>query len=176
MFQKLTVLLITLFSSVLSGWSADTQLEYKVKAVCVLNAARFVDWPAKVFDSPQAPFIIGVMGDNPFGPLLESAVKNETIRHRPIELRKVTTMEAASSCQVLFICRSEAARLPGIINDLNNLPVLTMGESEGFTRAGGILGLAIENGKIRFDLNASAARKAGLNIESQFLMLCRTKP
>ncbi len=171
---------LLLCASLLTGFTsraADPALEYKVKAVCVLNAARFIEWPRGVFKEPGAPFVIGVLGDNPFGPLLEAAVKDETIRHRPIVVRSVTLAEAAATaCQILFISRSERERLPGILQALNKASVLTMSEIEGFTRSGGMLGLGLEGGKIHFQLNPGAARAAQLRIDSQFMMLCHATP
>ena len=173
--RKLTALLLALLWSLLPRRADDAGLEYKVKAVCVLNAARFITWPAAAFKTAQSPFVIGVLGENPFGTLLEAAVKNETIRHRPIELRHLASVEDAKACQVVFVCRSEKRRLPAIFRVLENTSALTVSEIEGFTEAGGILGLSLENQKIHFDINPPAAHKAGLSIEPQFLMICRKK-
>lgn len=173
--RRLHLLLYASLLAGLTGRAAEPGLEYKVKAVCVLNAARFIEWPRSVFKEPGASFVIGVLGDNPFGPLLEAAVKNETIRHRPIVVRHLTLSEAAA-CQILFISRSERDHLPAILQALGKASVLTISEIEGFTRSGGMLGLALEEGKVRFQLNPAAARAAQLRIDSQFMMLCRVTP
>ncbi|MDB6072518.1 MAG: hypothetical protein JWO89_158 [Verrucomicrobiaceae bacterium] len=151
-------------------------LEYEVKAVCVLNVARFVEWPKTAFKDDSAPFVIGVLGDNPFGSLLEEAVKNETVRRRRIIVRSVTLTEAATGCQILFVSRSEKENLPAIFAAMEKSSALTISEIEGFTHEGGMLGLALEGGKIRFELNRHAAHAARLKIDSQFLMLCRITP
>ena len=153
-------------------------LEYQVKAVCVLNAARFITWPEAVFKDAAAPVVIGVLGENPFGTLLEDAVKGETIRQRKIVVRQMTLEEAsvAGACQILFISRSERDSLPAVFRGLGRSSVLTISEIEGFTHDGGMLGLALDHAKIRFELNAAAARRSNLKIDSQFLMLCRVSP
>jgi len=176
MTRKFTVLLIALLAQAFSCPAADPSLEYKVKAVCILNTARFVEWPPSSFKNASAPFVIGVLGDNPFGGLLEEAVKNETVRRRPIVVRQVKLENAADQCQILFVCRSEKDRLPAIFGAVGKAPVLTISELEGFTKAGGVLALALEGGKIRFDLNPAPARAADLRIEPQFLLLCHMKP
>ena len=175
MTRRLLFLFVALCLLALQGRAADAGLEYKVKAVCVLNAARYVQWPASVFEDATAPIVIGVLGENPFGSLLKEAVKNESVHRRTIRVREVT-IETAAKCQLLFVSRSEKDRLASIITALDSAHVLTVSDMEGFTHAGGVLGLALEDGKIRFDLNAKAARQAGLNIEPQFLMLCRMRP
>lgn len=183
MTRRLQLLLIALVLPVSYAARAATPpeppLEYQVKAVCVLNVARFVDWPQSVFKDASTPFVIGVLGDNPFGPLLEQAVNNETIRHRKIVVRSITQAEAATGCQILFISRSERNNLPAIFQALGTASVLTISEIEGFSRNGGMLGLSLENSKIRFELSRQAAHlahQARLKIDSQFLMLCRVNP
>ena len=158
--------------------AAPVPLEYQVKAVCVLNAARFITWPEAAFKDASAPVVIGVLGENPFGTLLEDSVKGETIRQRKIVVRKMTLEEAsvAGACQILFISRSERDNLPAIVRGLGRSSVLTISEIEGFTHEGGMLGLALDHAKIRFELNASAARRSNLKIDSQFLMLCKVSP
>ena len=170
---------LLLIALLLPHWqlrAADPALEYKVKAICVLNAARFIEWPDSSFKAASSPFVIGVLGDNPFGPLLDAAVKGETIRKRKIIVRHLVLHEAAGECQILFISRSVQDHLKGILETQAGPSVLTMSEIDGFTRAGGMLGLSIDGGKIRFELNPAAAREARLRIDSQFLMLCHVNP
>jgi len=182
MTRRLQLLLIALLLPLEHGDAAAPPvppLEYQVKAVCMLNVARFVDWPQSVFKDASSPFVIGVLGDNPFGTLLEEAVKNETIRHRRIVVRSLTLAEAAAGCQILFVSRSERDRLPAVFQALGPASVLTVSEIEGFSRNGGMLGLSLENSRIRFELSRQAAHlahQARLKIDSQFLMLCRVKP
>ena len=61
--------------------------EYQVKAVFLFNFAQFVDWPASAFPDATAPLVIGVLGDDPFGPYLDETVRGETVRGRPLETR-----------------------------------------------------------------------------------------
>src|SRR6476646_7724323 len=63
--------------------------EFQLKAVFLYNFAKFVDWPPGAFASPNDPFIIGVAGEDPFGPYLDDAVRNKTIGSRPFVVRHV---------------------------------------------------------------------------------------
>jgi len=68
---------------------ADTaSKEYQVKAVFLFNFANFVDWPAKSFPAAATPFVIGILGDNPFGTYLDDVVRGEKIANHPVELRR----------------------------------------------------------------------------------------
>jgi hypothetical protein len=51
--------------------------------------------------------------------------------------------------------------------------VLTVGEGETFTREGGMIGLVIDNRRVRFDVNQTAAERAGLKISSKLLSVAR---
>src|SRR5207302_6589100 len=83
--------------------AADASIEYKVKAVCVLNAARFVDWPNDAFADGNAPVVIGVLGENPFGPLLQQAIAGELVKNRKLVLKSFARGEPLTGCHVLFV-------------------------------------------------------------------------
>ena len=150
----------------------DSLLEYQVKAVCVLNAARFVSWPGSAFPNAQAPLVIGILGDNPFGSTLHDVVNGATVRQRRIVVRRVGLSEARE-CHILFVSRSERDRVAAILESLAEASVLTISELDGFVPDGGIIRLALHHGKIRFEVNQEAASRAHLKIDSQFLLLAR---
>jgi hypothetical protein len=150
----------------------ESLLEYQVKAVCVLNAARFVSWPSSAFPDAQAPLVIGILGDNPFGSALHDVVNGATVRQRRIIVRRVALSDARE-CHILFISRSERDRVAAILDALRETNVLTISELDRFVDDGGIIGLALHQGKIRFEVNQEAATRAHLKIDSQFLLLAR---
>jgi hypothetical protein len=173
MMQKLLLFLLLLSSSASRLFGAEALLEYQVKAVCVLNAVRFVSWPASAFENSDAPLVIGILGENPFGSTLQDVVKGETFQQRRIIVRRVRVEEAAA-VHVLFISHSENDHLPGILRALGGSSVLTISENERFTQSGGILGLRLAAGRIRFEANPDAAARAQLKINSQFLLMARS--
>ena len=169
---------LLLFAMLLSSWAArsfggEVLLEYQVKAVCVLNAVRFVSWPASAFQNADSPLIIGILGENPFGSTLQDVVKGETYQQRRIVVRRIR-LEEATTVHVLFISHSERDHLQGILGALGESSVLTISENDRFTQGGGMLGLRLAGGKIRFEANANAAGRAQLKVDSQFLLLARS--
>jgi hypothetical protein len=173
MMRKLLLFLLLLSSPTSWLFGTDALLEYQVKAVCVLNAVRFVSWPASAFETADAPLIVGILGENPFGSTLQDVVKGETFQQRQIVVRRVR-VEEATSVHVLFISHSERDHLPGILRALGDSSVLTISENDRFTQSGGMLGLRLAAGKIRFEANPDAAARAQLKINSQFLLLARS--
>src|SRR5258705_10422484 len=58
--------------------------EYQVKAAFLFNFTQFVEWPPSSFTSAQAPFVIGILGKDPFGTYLEEIISGERINGHPL--------------------------------------------------------------------------------------------
>lgn len=145
--------------------------EYQIKAAFVYNFVKFVDWPMRAFASPSSPIVIGVLGKNAFGDDLEQIVTNKVIRNRPLQFEAFHSVTEATNCQVLFISASEDGHFHEILGALDDRSVLTVSESSDFIKAGGMINFVIVDRKVRFQINNSAARKAGLKISSNLLSL-----
>jgi len=85
-----------------------------VKAVFLFNFAQFVEWPPQSFQDAAAPFVIGVLGTDPFGSALEGAVRGETLNGRSFVIERYRSVTEIRHCQILFISRSEAAHVEEI--------------------------------------------------------------
>jgi hypothetical protein len=151
--------------------AADEPPEYQVKAVFIFNFSHFVEWPAQSLGAPGDPFVIGVLGSDPFGARLDEAVRNERIEAHPLVVRRFRTANELSACQILFIDRSEAARLGTILAALGHRPVLTVSEIGAAAQDGAIIQFAMESNRIRLRINVESARLAGLMISSKLLRL-----
>ena len=148
---------------------ANALPEYVVKAGFLFNFAKYVDWPAGSFEGPGEPITIGIVGKDPFGSQLEQILKDKKVKERPFAIVRFTDAESIRRCHILFVPRSEAARLSGILDRVVTWPVLTVGEYEGFSRAGGTLAILVENDKPRLEINTDAAGRAGLIISTKLL-------
>jgi hypothetical protein len=143
--------------------------EYRIKAVFLFNFAQFVDWPPEAFATPQSPFVIGVLGDDPFDGVLEEAIRGESTHARPLSVQRFRRVSEIESCHILFISRSESSRLPEILAALKGRSILTVGEAENFARGGGMIRFVTDNNRIRLRVNVDAARAANLRISSKLL-------
>lgn len=142
--------------------------EYQVKAVFLFNFAQFVDWPATAFADAQAPLVIGVLGDDPFGPYLDKLVQSEKVGGRPLLVRRFQRLEDAAACHILFVARG-AAPAERVAAALHGHSVLTVGDMDNFARLGGMVRFVTENGKIRLRINVDAAKEEGLVVSSKLL-------
>jgi hypothetical protein len=153
---------------------SPTGSEYGIKAACLMNFARFVEWPATAFPAADTPVTIGILGDDPFGNLFDKTVKDETIQGRPIVLKRAKRVADLNMCQLVFISRSERNRYPQILAGLAQDGVLTIGESEDFASHGGIITFCVQSNKVQFEINHPAAERAGLKMSAKLLQLART--
>jgi hypothetical protein len=147
--------------------------EREVQAVFLFNFVHFVEWPAAAFDGPQSPMAICVVGQDPFGPLLDQVVKGETVGGRQLIVERIPRVDDGKRCHVLFISASESANQERILAALGGQPTLTVGETPTFAARGGMIHFLTERNRVRLEVNVTAARTAGLTISSNLLRSAR---
>jgi hypothetical protein len=149
--------------------------EYQLKAAFLYNFIKFTEWPDHQSKTNREHFIIGVLGKDPFGPVLDHVVQGETVDNKPIVVKRFIKMEqAAVDSHVLFISVSEENNIPAILSLLDGQSVLTVSESKDFAPRGGMIQLRTENNKIVFDINFEAVKRARLTMNAQLLKLAKT--
>lgn len=147
--------------------------EYELKAAFLYNFIKFTEWPAEEIAKSGQPFVIGVLGKDPFGAALDKVVEGETVYKKPILTKRFSRLEDAANSHVLFISSSEGNNLPAILRALDNHSILTVSEIENFAQRGGVINLKKENERIVFEINIDAARNAGLTMNAQLLKLAK---
>jgi uncharacterized protein DUF4154 len=147
--------------------------EYELKAAFVFNFTKFVEWPGEAFASADAPFKICILGDDPFSNSLAGLSSGKSVNGRPIRLVHINKVAAASSCQVLFISSSEKKRVLAITRELENWPVLTVGDCPGFPQSGVMINLAVVDERIRLEVNLKASERVRVKISAKLLALAR---
>lgn len=162
---------LALLGAVAPEASAQTvaSKEYQLKAVFLFNFAQFVEWPARSFREADAPLVIGVLGEDPFGAYLDELVTGEKIGNRPLIVRRYKRVEDTTDCHILFVSRSEAEALGEIVAQLKSKSVLTVSDADTFNQKGGMVRLLTENGKIRFKIHVEAAKACELTPSSKIL-------
>jgi hypothetical protein len=164
---------LQLISIALLGWmaasSAEQMSEYSVKAVFLYNFTKFTQWPQS---GQSTAFELCVMGADPFGDAL-ATIEGKQAQGRELHVKRNVSLEEAKTCQVLFINEPEQSRLGTLLRRLEKVPVLTVGDTDGFAEAGGMIGLLMDDNRVQFEVNLKAVDKAGIKISSQLLKLAR---
>ncbi len=148
--------------------------EYQVKAAFIYKFATYIRWPVPAGGDAARPFVIGVVGKDPFGPLLAAVVRDQTVQGRGVRIKVLSRVEEALECDLVFVSSSERGNLGRIFSVLRGASVLTVGDMDQFAEKGGMIGLvATEDNHIRFDINKAAIERSGLRASSQLLHLAR---
>lgn len=186
MLRRLAIL-IAVFSMTLN-WTASAgaqagdasdSSEYLVKAGFIYNFAKFVEWPSTAFAEPDSPIVIGVLGTDPFGEIINHVVEGKKIGMRGFVVRRfkwskeLKDSKDFKECRILFVSSSEKMHFEEIVEAVKGLPVLTVGETPGFAERGGMIRLMLEDNRVRFEVNVDAAHDGNLNISSRLLTLAR---
>ena len=142
-----------------------------MKAAFLERFTRFIDWPAGESPDSTETFVLGVVGENPFGETLDELPALTTIKGRPLEIRYYESAEEVDDCHLLFVARTESTSLPAIVRKSREEKILTVGDGEGFARRGTMLNFVLAGEYVRFEINREAAESAGFRISSRLLKL-----
>jgi len=147
---------------------------YQTQSDMLYNVAKFIDWPAGALSEAGA-LVVGVMGDDPFGAHLDTALRNKTVSGHPVVVRRLDSPARLNECHVLFVGASGSRQAAGILRALGRAPVLTVGEGERFARLGGIVAFIRDGGRMRLEINLDAAERARLHVSSKLLRVATVR-
>jgi hypothetical protein len=143
--------------------------EYQVKATYLYNFGRFVKWPDAVLAGKSDSFSVCVLGQDPFGPILDATLAGEALDGKPVVLHRISKPQDGGECRILFISSAEEKRLKEILGSLGEGGVLTVSDMPGFMRRGGMIQFVLEGDKVRFEINLESAESARLVLSSELL-------
>ena len=146
--------------------------EYAVKAALIFNLAKYTDWPPQAFPQPDSPIIIGVLGDDPFGQVLDRVVQGRSVKGRPLVIRRASGVAPLQGAHLVFVSASQP-QAPQDCAALERAGALTVGDTAHTTPYTAI-GFAVEGDKIVFTIDLERIRRAGSSISSQVLKLAKS--
>jgi hypothetical protein len=139
-----------------------------VKATYLYKLAPFVDWPAASFPAPDSPFDLCVIGDDPFGSVLDRAVAGQRVAGHPIVVHRIAQAQRGSACEMAFVAGSRSQPVKEALHQLAGTPVLTVTDSQS---SPGIVDFVTDEGRVRFRIDDQAAAGNELVISSKLLRL-----
>ena len=145
--------------------------EYQIKAAFLVNFIRFVDWPPTSTNRASVHSLtVCTLGPDSVRDAF-APIEGRQIRGRTIAFKHLETGEEISACAVLFVERAAGSGLADLLWNGGGTPLLTVGETNGFIAAGGIIGFVYDGNRLRFEIALDAAERAGINIRSELLTL-----
>jgi len=155
-----------------SSASSEGLGEYDVKAQCLQRfTATYVKWPETAFATKSSPFIVAVIGKDPFGKLLDELFKGKFVGEHPIKVVRFASTDALASCHMLFVPESAEKQLKKIAEFCKDKPILIVAESVSAAQSGAHLGIFLEKSRLRFAINPTAAKQVKLEVSSELLKL-----
>jgi hypothetical protein len=145
--------------------------ESALKAAFLLNFAKFTEWPPDA--RPMTAPIILCSADETVTPSLETTVNGQMIEKHPVSANRVTLDGPFRECAVLYVGKVDERRTAQLAQALKGASVLTVGDDQVFATSGGIIGLFVEAGRMRFAINIGAAEQARLRLSAKLLTLAR---
>jgi hypothetical protein len=167
----LRVVLMAFGLGVGSGAPAEAPSEPVLKAGFVYNFGKFTEWPPG--SPPGAPMWLCLIGNDPQG-ALTATVEGRLLQGRPVRVRRNPRTEELRTCQIVYVTDPDERHQAEVLRALREQPVLTVGDVDGFIDLGGMIGLGMASGKVRFDINQEAVQAGGLKLSSQLMRLART--
>jgi len=148
---------------------ADDTLESAIKATYLYKLAAFVTWPPGAL--PANSITICVVGNDPFGAVLDQAVAGQTVQQRPIVVRRYGTITANPGCQLMYVAGSGAQPVANVLAAVRGVPVLTVTDGQSDASTAGTINFVLQDGYVRFEIDPRMATQSGLNISSKLLSL-----
>lgn len=145
---------------------------YKVKAAFLRNFAHYVTWPSSAFPAGSSTWCIGILGQDPFGNVLESTLKGREEQGRPFAVFRAGTADELFSCQIVFVAYRDPAQRRAALARLNDRPILTVADAPDFLREGGIIRFEVSD-RVEMSVNLDRARSASLTIPTKMLEVSR---
>lgn len=148
--------------------------QYPVLAALTLNFARFSLWPNNAFPAGENAETLNIclVGDNVVQQSFD-AINGKTAATKTIKVINAERLRNLAQCHVLFIAELEQNLLVQVFLDVKAHPVLTIGETDEFIEAGGMVGMINKDGKIQLSVNLEKVKASGLTISSNLLKLAQ---
>ena len=138
--------------------------ELAIKSEFVLRFPEFVEWPMTSAD--RRPLSLCLSPSHPFGKNVQASVSGQP-RARRIVVRELGADEPVRNCDVVYVAAADLSLLDAV----KDLPILTVGDHPNFCQRGGMINMLVIDGRVRFEIDLSRARRSGLKMDSQLLRL-----
>lgn len=169
----LSFVLVLVCFAIPNSFPASPPSAMEVQAAFLFNFSKFVEWPEYAFESSKEKLIICVLGDDPFGLLLDRTVEGKRAGARFPTVRRLDPGSSVDHCHILFISTSEQSHLARVLQPIHLRPILTVSDIPQFASNGGMIGFFFEENRVRFEINQEATQTAGLIISSRLLQVGR---
>jgi hypothetical protein len=166
------LLLLTGLVFLAGATPARAQSEEGIKAAFIYNFAKFTEWPATAFADASAPITVGFVGADSLADLFEKNVVGKNANGRDFAVKRFSSATGTENCQIVFV--GDAGQAAAIMGAIQGKTVLTLGDSDSFAAAGGMVKFVKDGAKISFDLDFNAINGAHLKLDPKLRQIARS--
>ena len=169
--QRILIALVATLLATRGGAAGQAVTQPALRAAFLYNFAKFTEWP--IDGAPAGPLKLCVVDDSAVEGALEELVGTSLINSRAVTVSQGESGKGLRTCSVLYLGEVASNRAAAILDELQGAPVLTVSNGDEFVRGGGMVGLFVEDGRMRFAINPEAAQRAGVRLSSRLLKLAK---
>lgn len=154
--------------------TAGESEEYRVKAAMIYNMIRFMDWPEEAAAGGNPRLRLCIAGNGPLAAAAAATLPEKQVKGKSIAVTPLAPGNGFAGCQILLFGELTPGATQAWLERTRSHELLTVGDSAGFTAAGGVVGFLLEAGKVRFEINQAAAQRQRIRISAQLLKLAKS--
>lgn len=150
--------------------------EYQVKSLLIWQIANsYIGWPKETgMDNRDKPFVIGVVGDIPFGKYLKQVYnlqkKPMKIKNKNVVIRNIKRVEQIPGCNLLFVPDLPRRFFSRVVEFTKDKPILTVTDAEDYTEVGIHVNLLVGTTSTpHLVINEKAIRQSDLQVSEELL-------
>lgn len=166
--QRLFALVVILLLPGMAAGQGEARNSREVEAAFLRNFAHYVNWPQHAFTNEQLPWCVAILGEDPFGQILETTFNGRSEKGRSFVLFRAASLDELPNCQIVFINYENAGKRRAALEKLKNKPVLTVSDAPEFLNEGGVIQFQVGE-RVSMSVNLDQARAALLTIQTKML-------
>lgn len=143
--------------------------ETAVVSAYLVNFLDFIEWPEQAFASPEAPYIICIVGAEELKDTMKTMADGQIRRGRSLQAQGMADLSALAPCHVIYIDSTAWPQIKTAFSSQDFDGQLTVGRGREFLDAGGGISLVMVGQRLRFDVDRDVLEGSRLKIDSRLL-------
>lgn len=142
---------------------------YEVEAAYLFHLANLTTWPDSTFADSTAPLRLCILGEDPFGELLDETVGNKEVEGRAIEIRRIAGDGEADRCQIVYAGGPLDEAVRALLSRAASGHSLVVTGDLEIWEAGAPVRFVARGGKLTLEIDREAVHETGLTMDSFLL-------
>jgi hypothetical protein len=143
---------------------AQERPTHEIHAAMLFNFIKYVQWPN---EGEAGEFVVGVIGDDNVYNTLNQWYNGKTKGTKKYVIKKLSSADESSSCQVVYVGKSKNREFENIKNNIEGKSILTITDGNGLGQKGSCINFKVIDGKLKFEMNQATLTGSNLKVSSQ---------